>query len=125
MGFFFGVKSSMGFLLLVLDFMVHNIFSVLVWDKKMVHTQFNWCWYHVPTFAPYEVEATFYPLILTHGGTTQTVKTASIVLQSLAPNAQNVFKVLAEHQLAHPDEEGKKLLPLLVMFFSSLEYYLS
>lgn len=78
-----------------------------VWNKKMVHTQFNWYWYHVPTYAPYKVEGMFFPLILAHSGSAQSVKTASIVLQSLTPNAQNVFKVLAEHQLAHPDEEGK------------------
>lgn len=72
----------------------------------MVHVQFNWCWHHVPTFAPYKIEGVFHPLILAHGGTSQSVKTASIVLQSLTPNAQSVFKVLAEHQLAHPDEEG-------------------
>ncbi|KAL8145513.1 hypothetical protein AgCh_003611 [Apium graveolens] len=57
-------------------------------------------------FTRIQVEGTFFPLILAHGGTTQTVKTATIVLQSLTPNAQSVFKVLAEHQLAHPDEEG-------------------
>ncbi|KAK6912502.1 LOW QUALITY PROTEIN: Origin recognition complex, subunit 2 [Dillenia turbinata] len=48
----------------------------------------------------------FFPLILAHGGMTQNAKTAAIVLQSLTPNAQSVFKVLAEYQLAHPDEEG-------------------
>lgn len=73
----------------------------------MVHTQFNWYWHHVPTYAPYKVEGMFFPLILTHTGTAQSVKTASIVLQSLTPNAQSVFKVLADHQLGHPDEEGK------------------
>ncbi|KAA8528549.1 hypothetical protein F0562_035904 [Nyssa sinensis] len=83
-----------------------HVNAPLLWDKKMVHTQFKWCWYHVPTFAPYKVEGIFFPLILAHGGTTQSVKTASIVLQSLTPNAQSVFKVLAEHQLANPDEEG-------------------
>lgn len=77
-----------------------------VWDKKMVHTQFNWLWYHVPTFAPYKIEGMFFPLILAHGGTAQSAKTATIVLQSLTPNAQSVFKVLIEHQLSHPDEEG-------------------
>lgn len=82
----------------------------VVWDKNMVHRQFNWCWYHVPTFAPYKVEGMYYPLILAHGGGNQSVKTAAIVLQSLTPNAQSVFKVLAEHQLSHPDEEGE-LLP--------------
>ncbi|PSS17244.1 Origin of replication complex subunit like [Actinidia chinensis var. chinensis] len=85
---------------------IDHVNAPLLWDKTMVHTQFNWWWHHVPTFAPYKVEGIFYPLILAHGGTTQTVKTASIVLQSLTPNAQSVFKVLAEHQLAHPDEEG-------------------
>ena len=86
----------------------------------MAHTQFNWCWYHVPTFAPYKVEGMFYPLILAHGGANQNVKTATIVLQSLTPNAQSVFKVLAEHQLSHP-EEGKFLSFLLgyvVLFIS-------
>lgn len=73
----------------------------------MVHTQFNWYWHHVPTFAPYKVEGMFLPLILAQGGSSQSVKTASIVLQSLTPNARCVFKVLAEHQLANPDEEGK------------------
>lgn len=80
---------------------------VPVWDKKMIHTQFNWYWYHIPTYAPYTVEGMFYPLILTHSSSTQSVKTSSIVLQSLTPNAQSVFKVLADHQLTHPDDEGK------------------
>lgn len=73
----------------------------------MVHTQFNWYWYHVPSFAPYNVEGTFFPLILSHCNASQSAKTATIVLQSLTPNAQSVFKILAEYQLSHPDEEGK------------------
>ncbi|PIA27610.1 hypothetical protein AQUCO_07600052v1 [Aquilegia coerulea] len=85
---------------------IDHVNAPLLWDKKMVHTQFNWSWYHVPTFAPYKVEGVFFPLILASGGTAQNAKTALIVLQSLTPNAQSVFKVLAEHQVAHPDEEG-------------------
>ncbi|KAG9442897.1 hypothetical protein H6P81_018751 [Aristolochia fimbriata] len=85
---------------------IDHVNAPLLWDKKKVHTQFNWCWYHVPTFAPYKVEGLFFPLILANSGSSQTAKTASIVLQSLTPNAQSVFKVLAEYQLAHPDEEG-------------------
>ncbi|KAJ0028149.1 hypothetical protein Pint_35465 [Pistacia integerrima] len=81
-------------------------FFFVVWDKKMVHTQFKWCWYHVPTFAPYKFEGMFFPLILAHGSTAQSAKTVAIVLQSLTPNAQSVFKILAEYQLSHPDEEG-------------------
>ncbi|GAV62705.1 ORC2 domain-containing protein [Cephalotus follicularis] len=85
---------------------IDHVNAPLLWDKKMVHTQFNWCWYHVPTFAPYKVEGIFFPLILAHGNTTQSAKTAAIVLQSLTPNAQSVFKILAGYQLSHPDEEG-------------------
>ena len=73
----------------------------------MVHTQYRWSWYHVPTFAPYKVECVFYPLILASGGHAQTTKTALVVLQSLTPNAQSVFRVLAEYQLANEKEEGE------------------
>ncbi|XAR64059.1 hypothetical protein NMG60_11024262 [Bertholletia excelsa] len=100
---------------------IDHVNAPLLWDKKMVHMQFNWCWYHVPTFAPYKVEGIFYPLILAHGGASQSVKTASIVLQSLTPNAQSVFKVLAEHQLAHPDEEG---MPINALYTICRERFL-
>ncbi|KAF0904522.1 hypothetical protein E2562_035236 [Oryza meyeriana var. granulata] len=85
---------------------VDHVNAPLLWDKKMVHTQFKWSWYHVPTFAPYKVEGVFYPLILAGGGHAQTTKTALVVLQSLTPNAQSVFRVLAEYQLANEKEEG-------------------
>ncbi|XP_057531929.1 origin of replication complex subunit 2 isoform X1 [Amaranthus tricolor] len=85
---------------------VDHVNTSLLWDKKMVHTQFNWCYHHVPTFAPYKAETMFHPLILAHSGSGQNAKTAAIVLQSLTPNAQSVFKVLAEYQMAHPDDEG-------------------
>ncbi|XP_043712130.1 origin of replication complex subunit 2 isoform X1 [Telopea speciosissima] len=88
---------------------IDNVNTPLLWDKKMVHTQFSWCWYHVPTFAPYKVEGVFFPLVLINDGKTQSAKTAVIVLQSLTPNAQSVFKVLAEYQLAHPEEAGMPL----------------
>ncbi|XP_022742638.1 origin of replication complex subunit 2-like [Durio zibethinus] len=85
---------------------IDHVNAPLLWDKKMVHTQFNWYWYHVPTFAPYKVEGLFFPMILAHGSSNQSAKTAAIVLQSLTPNAQSVFRILAEHQLSHPDDEG-------------------
>ncbi|KAG2607909.1 hypothetical protein PVAP13_4NG297300 [Panicum virgatum] len=78
-----------------------HVNAPLLWGKKMVHTQYRWSWYHVPTFAPYKVECVFYPLILASGGHAQTTKMALVVLQSLTPNAQSVFRVLAEYQLAN------------------------
>lgn len=100
---------------------IDHVNAPLLWDKKMVHTQFNWLWYHVPTFASYKVEGMFFPLILAHGGTAQSAKTATIVLQSLTPNAQSVFKVLIEHQLSHPDEEG---MPINNLYAISRERFL-
>ncbi|EPS67399.1 hypothetical protein M569_07376, partial [Genlisea aurea] len=85
---------------------IDHINAPLLWDKKMAYSQFNWYWHHVPTFAPYKIEGMFHPLILAQNGGAQSVKTASIVLKSLTPNAQNVFKILASHQLANPNEEG-------------------
>lgn len=100
---------------------IDHVNAPLLWDKKMVHTQFNWCWYHVPTFAPYKIEGTFFPLILAHGNTTQTAKNAVIVLQSLTPNAQGVFKILAEYQLSHSEEEG---MPIDNLFTTCRERFL-
>lgn len=100
---------------------IDHVNAPLLWDKKMVHTQFNWYWFHVPTYAPYKAEGMFFPLILSHTGSAQNVKTASIVLQSLTPNAQSVFKVLANHQLSHPDEEG---MPLNNLYTISRERFL-
>ncbi|GLT38900.1 hypothetical protein SLA2020_131160 [Shorea laevis] len=100
---------------------IDHVNAPLLWDKKMVHTQFNWYWYHVPTFAPYKVEGLFFPLILAHGNTAQSAKTAAIVLQSLTPNAQGVFKILAEYQLSHPDEEG---MPIDELYTISRERFL-
>ncbi|CAH8360157.1 unnamed protein product [Eruca vesicaria subsp. sativa] len=91
-----------------------------VWDRKMVHKQFNWLWHHVPTFEPYKVEGVFLPLVLAQGSTAQTAKTAAIVLQSLTPNAQNVFKILADYQLSHPDEDG---MPTEELYSASRECF--
>ncbi|XP_037426394.1 origin of replication complex subunit 2-like [Triticum dicoccoides] len=100
---------------------VDHVNAPLLWDKKMVHTQFKWSWYHVPTFAPYKVECVFYPLILASGGHAQTTKTALVVLQSLTPNAQSVFRVLAEYQLANEKEEG---MPVSSLYTKCREHFL-
>ncbi|KAJ6415523.1 hypothetical protein OIU84_004344 [Salix udensis] len=76
---------------------VDNVNAPLLWDKKMVHTQFNWCWYHIPTFAPYNVEGTFFPLILAHSSTAQ------------------------KYQLSHPDEEG---MPVDALYTIARERFL-
>ncbi|XP_064941614.1 origin of replication complex subunit 2-like [Musa acuminata AAA Group] len=99
---------------------VDHVNAPLLWDKKMVHTQFNWCWYHVPTFAPYKFEGSFFPLVLANCGNSQTTKTALVVLQSLTPNAQSVFKILAEYQLAH-EKEG---MPINALYTKCRERFL-
>ncbi|KAK4745683.1 hypothetical protein SAY87_011995 [Trapa incisa] len=98
-----------------------HVNSPLLWDKKMVNTQFNWYWLHTPTFEPYKIEGMSFPLILEHGNTNQSAKTATIVLQSLTTNAQSVFRVVAEHQLSHPDEEG---IPISSLYTACRERFL-
>uniref|UniRef100_A0A0E0NQP3 Origin recognition complex subunit 2 n=1 Tax=Oryza rufipogon TaxID=4529 RepID=A0A0E0NQP3_ORYRU len=44
---------------------VDHVNAPLLWDKKMVHTQFKWSWYHVPTFAPYKVEGMHFSSLYT------------------------------------------------------------
>lgn len=85
---------------------VDHVNAPLLWDKQMARAQFNWWWYHTPTYAPYTIEGTFLPLILASTGAVQNARTAAIVLQSLTPNAQSVFKILADYQLAHTEEQG-------------------
>ncbi|KAJ8479428.1 hypothetical protein OPV22_023155 [Ensete ventricosum] len=99
---------------------VDHVNAPLLWDKKMVHTQFNWCWYHVPTFAPYKVEGSFFPLVLANCRNAQTTKTALVVLQSLTPNAQSVFKILAEYQLAN-EKEG---MPINALYTKCRERFI-
>ncbi|KAG0471274.1 hypothetical protein HPP92_015820 [Vanilla planifolia] len=100
---------------------IDHVNAPLLWDKKMVHKQFSWCWCHVPTFAPYKVEGVFFPLILASGTAAQNARTATIVLQSLTPNAQSVFKALAEFQLANEEEEG---MPLSTLYTKCRERFL-
>eukprot|EP01018_Ginkgo_biloba_P037083 Gb_24223 [translate_table: standard] len=85
---------------------IDHVNAPLLWDKQMARAQFNWWWYHTPTYAPYKVEGTFLPLILASTGAVQSARTAAIVLQSLTPNAQSVFRILADYQLAHSEEQG-------------------
>ncbi|KAJ0975953.1 hypothetical protein J5N97_017918 [Dioscorea zingiberensis] len=99
---------------------IDHVNAPLLWDKKMVHTQFNWCWYHVPTFAPYNVEGVFFPLILANSSAAQTTITALVVLRCLTPNAQCVFKVLIEHQLAD-EKEG---MPVNTLYTKCREKFL-
>lgn len=100
---------------------IDHVNAPLLWDKKMVHTQFNWCWCHVPTFAPYNAEGVYFPLILASGTAAQCARTAIIVLQSLTPNAQSVFKVLAEYLLANEKEEG---MPVSTLYAKCRERFL-
>eukprot|EP00252_Welwitschia_mirabilis_P007714 TRINITY_DN19365_c0_g1_i1.p1 TRINITY_DN19365_c0_g1~~TRINITY_DN19365_c0_g1_i1.p1 ORF type:complete len:421 (-),score=76.38 TRINITY_DN19365_c0_g1_i1:472-1734(-) len=100
---------------------IDHVNAPLLWDKQMARAQFNWWWYHTPTYAPYNVEGTFMPLILASTGAVQNARTATIVLQSLTPNAQSVFRTLAEYQLAHPGEQG---LPLQRLYTLCRERFL-
>ncbi|XP_078445405.1 origin recognition complex second largest subunit 2 [Wolffia australiana] len=100
---------------------IDHVNAPILWNKKMVHTEFKWCWHHVPTFEPYKAEGVFFPLILASGHASQTMRTALTVLQSLTPNAQSVFKILARYQIDHPKEEG---MPGITLYETCREKFL-
>ncbi|KAL3693159.1 hypothetical protein R1sor_006810 [Riccia sorocarpa] len=100
---------------------IDNVNAPLLWDKQMANAQFNWWWHHTPTYDHYSVEGTYLPLLLTSGGSLETIKSSSLVLKSLTPNAQSVFKTLAQFQLAHPDDQG---LPLHQLYTSCRDQFL-
>jgi origin recognition complex subunit 2 len=77
-----------------------------VWDKQMACLQFKWWWLHTPTYAAYTVEGIHVPLLLAATGAVKSVRSAALVLSSLTPNAQSVFRCLADFQIAHPDDQG-------------------
>jgi origin recognition complex subunit 2 len=52
------------------------------------------------------VEAVGVPLLLAAGAATKNARSVVLVLQSLTPNAQSVFRVLVEFQFGHPDDQG-------------------
>ncbi|CAM6124302.1 unnamed protein product [Calypogeia fissa] len=100
---------------------VDNVNAPLLWDKQMANAKFNWWWHHTPTYSHYSVEGTYLPILLTTSGSLESARSAALVLKSLTPNAQSVFKTLAEYQLAHPDESG---LPLHQLFTSCRDQFL-
>jgi origin recognition complex subunit 2 len=73
----------------------------------MARNQFKWMWLHTPTYAAYKVEGTCVPLLLAAGAATKSARSAILVLRSLTPNAQSVFRVLGEFQISHPDDQGR------------------
>jgi origin recognition complex subunit 2 len=74
----------------------------------MARNQFKWLWLHTPTYAAYKVEGTYVPLLLAAGAATRSARSAILVLRSLTPNAQCVFRVLGEFQIGHPDDQGRE-----------------
>ncbi|MCO5552007.1 hypothetical protein L7F22_005515 [Adiantum nelumboides] len=83
-----------------------HINTPLLWDKRTSTTKFNWCWHNTPTYAPYAAETMNLPLILVSSGSAKSARSALLVLQSLTPNAQSVFRILADYQLNHSEELG-------------------
>lgn len=100
---------------------IDNINAPILWDKHMARNQFKWLWLHTPTYATYKVEGTCVPLLLTAGAATKSARSAILVLRSLTPNAQSVFRVLGEFQISHPDDQG---LPLNRLYTACREQFL-
>ncbi|KAG0565424.1 hypothetical protein KC19_8G189500 [Ceratodon purpureus] len=100
---------------------IDNINAPILWDKQMARNQFKWLWLHTPTYAAYKVEGACVPLLLAAGAATKSARSAILVLRSLTPNAQSVFRVLGEFQISHPEDQG---LPLNRLYTACREQFL-
>ncbi len=84
---------------------VDHVNAPLLWSKREA-ARFNWVWQSATTFAPYAIETSFTPQLLASRGEERHIRGAVNVLRSLTSNARDIFKVLAEYQLANPEEKG-------------------
>ena len=84
---------------------VDHVNAPLLWSKREA-ARFNWVWRQATTFAPYAVETSFAAQLLASRGEERHVRGAANVLKSLTSNARDIFRVLAEYQLANPEEKG-------------------
>lgn len=84
---------------------VDHVNAPLLWSKREA-ARFNWVWVAAATFAPYAIETSFTPQLLASRGEERHIRGAVNVLRSLTSNARDIFRVLAEYQLANPDEKG-------------------
>ena len=100
--------------------------------------RFNWLWYDVTTYAPYEAETSYEgSLLLTGAGAGVSARGAALALsglihvaRSLTSNARGVFRILAEREIEGKEStENEKIegmlsdihvvIPLLIEFFYS------
>ncbi|KAJ2782396.1 Origin recognition complex subunit 2 [Coemansia interrupta] len=76
---------------------IDHIEAPLIWDSSMI-TRFNWAWHDLTTFDPYTVETSYE----NYGTESTEIGPRGVlhVLASLTENAKNVFRILAEYQIA-------------------------
>ncbi|KAK9844814.1 hypothetical protein WJX74_007129 [Apatococcus lobatus] len=67
---------------------------------------FNWLYQDLTTFVPYWTEVSHMPSLFAERKQEQTQQGAAIVLSTLVPAAQKIFRKLAEHQLDENEDEG-------------------
>ena len=84
---------------------VDHVNAPLLWSKREA-ARFNFVWQEATTFAPYKYETAHVPQMLASKGEERHVRGAVNVLRSLTSNARDIFRLLAEHQLANPESGG-------------------
>lgn len=77
---------------------IDHINAPLLWDQKTL-CNFNWSWHDTTTYDRYTEEGSYENCLLVQHTGTPGISSLTHVLQSLTPNAQNLFKLLAKHQL--------------------------
>ncbi|KAK9852112.1 hypothetical protein WJX84_009660 [Apatococcus fuscideae] len=88
-----------------------HVNAPLLWDRQAA-AGFNWLYQDLTTFAPYWAEVAHMPSLFAERKQEQTQQGAAIVLSTLVPAAQKIFRKLAEHQLDENEDEGMQFSQL-------------
>lgn len=82
-----------------------SLFNITVWN----HTQlgrFNWSWFDVTSFEPYEEETSYENSLLVQHTGALALSSLVHVFRSLTPNARGIFILIAQHQLEEKDNSN-------------------
>ena len=80
-------------------------FFISVWDQRMLH-YFRWLWYDVSTFSMYVHETSYENSLLVQHSGTLALNSLVHVVQSLTPNAKNIYLIIVKYQLSHSNDQN-------------------
>ncbi|XP_068756922.1 origin recognition complex subunit 2-like isoform X1 [Montipora capricornis] len=84
---------------------IDHINAPLIWNHSQLG-RFNWSWFDVSSFEPYEDETSYENSLLVQNTGALALSSLVHVFRSLTPNARGIFILIAQHQLGEKDNSN-------------------